>query len=34
VNKKIVVTGSSGFIGYNLSHKLLQDGNEVIGIDS
>ena len=34
MNKKIVVTGSSGFIGYNLSHKLLQDGNEVIGIDS
>lgn len=34
MNKKIVVTGSSGFIGYNLSHKLLKEGIEVIGIDS
>lgn len=30
----ILITGSAGFIGYNLSKKLLQTGNNVIGIDS
>jgi len=32
--KKIIVTGSSGFIGYNLSKRLLKEGHQVIGIDN
>lgn len=32
--KKIVVTGSSGFIGFYLSKKLLETGFKVIGIDN
>jgi len=31
---KIVVTGCSGFIGYNLTKSLLIGGNKVIGIDN
>ena len=31
---KILVTGSSGFIGFHLSAHLLENGNKVIGIDS
>ncbi len=31
---KIIVTGSSGFIGYHLANKLLKAKNIVIGIDS
>ena len=31
---KILVTGSAGFIGNNLSQKLLARGDEVIGIDN
>jgi UDP-glucuronate 4-epimerase len=31
---KIVVTGSAGFIGNALAFRLLQDGHDVIGIDS
>jgi len=31
---KILVTGSSGFIGYHLSAKLLSLGYEVVGIDN
>jgi UDP-glucuronate 4-epimerase len=31
---KIIVTGSAGFIGYNLCKKLLENGNTVIGIDN
>ena len=31
---KIIVTGTAGFIGYSLSKKLLERGNEVIGIDN
>ncbi|MDZ4742637.1 MAG: GDP-mannose 4,6-dehydratase, partial [Verrucomicrobiota bacterium] len=30
---KICVTGAAGFIGSNLTEKLLADGHEVIGID-
>ena len=33
-NKKIIITGSAGFIGFFVSLKLLQKGNEVIGIDN
>ena len=32
--KKIVVTGSAGFIGYSLCEKLLERGDIVIGIDN
>lgn len=32
--KYIVVTGSAGFIGFNLSRKLLDQGYKVIGIDN
>ena len=31
---KIIVTGSSGFIGMNLCIRLLQLRHEVIGIDN
>ena len=31
---KILVTGCAGFIGFHLSKKLLQRGDDVIGIDS
>jgi len=31
---KVLVTGSAGFIGSHLSHKILNDGHEVIGIDN
>lgn len=32
--KKILVTGVAGFIGSNLADRLLQEGYEVIGIDT
>ena len=31
---KILVTGTAGFIGFHLAEKLLERGNEVIGIDN
>ena len=31
---KILVTGSTGFIGYHLTNRLIADGHEVTGIDS
>lgn len=31
---KILVTGSAGFIGSTLSHKLLDRGDEIVGIDN
>ena len=34
MDKKVVVTGCSGFIGYHLSNTLLDDDNTVIGIGS
>ena len=32
--KEIIVTGSAGFIGYSLSIKLLERGENIIGIDN
>ncbi|MGU3473426.1 NAD-dependent epimerase [Paenibacillus sp. D51F] len=32
--RKILITGSSGFIGYHLCEKLLADGYEIVGIDN
>ena len=34
VSKNVLVTGSSGFIGFNLSKRLLNEGHKVTGIDS
>jgi len=34
VNKKILITGSSGFIGFHLSTLLLDKGYQAIGIDN
>ena len=31
---KILITGAAGFIGYHLSKRLLEAGNQVVGIDS
>jgi len=31
---RILVTGIAGFIEYNLAQKLLQRGDEVIGLDN
>ena len=31
---KILVTGAAGFIGFNLSLRLLKDGHDVVGIDN
>ena len=33
-NRKIIVTGSAGFIGYSLCVKLLERGDNIIGIDN
>jgi len=32
--KNILVTGAAGFIGFHLSKRLLDDGNDVVGIDN
>ena len=31
---KILVTGTAGFIGYHLAKKLLERGDEVVGVDN
>lgn len=31
---KVLVTGAAGFIGFNLSRRLLADGCEVVGLDN
>jgi UDP-glucuronate 4-epimerase len=31
---KILITGSAGFIGYSLAQKILQRGDEVVGLDN
>ena len=30
----ILVTGAAGFIGFHLCKKLLEEGNEIVGIDN
>ena len=32
--KKVLVTGSAGFIGFHLSKKLLDNNIEVVGLDN
>lgn len=32
--KKILITGTAGFIGFHLTKKLLERGDEVVGIDN
>lgn len=31
--KKILITGTAGFIGFHLARKLLENGHELIGVD-
>ena len=31
---KYLISGAAGFIGWNLSRRLLHDGNQVVGVDS
>ena len=32
--RKILITGTAGFIGYHFAEKALQRGDEVIGLDN
>jgi UDP-glucuronate 4-epimerase len=32
--RKVLVTGAAGFIGYHLSERLTNDGNDVVGLDN
>ena len=34
MTQKILITGTAGFIGYHLALRLLQRGDEVVGLDS
>ena len=34
MNKKVLVTGSAGFIGFHLTKALLASGLEVVGVDN
>mgnify|MGYP000709690456 FL=1 len=34
INKKILITGSSGFIGFSLASNLLKKGHKILGYDS
>lgn len=33
-NSKILVTGTAGFIGYHLAKRLLERGDEIVGLDN
>jgi UDP-glucuronate 4-epimerase len=32
--KKILITGTAGFIGFHLAKRLLEEGNQVVGLDN
>jgi UDP-glucuronate 4-epimerase len=32
--KKVLITGSAGFVGYHLSQRLLKEGYQILGIDN
>ena len=34
MSKKIIITGSAGFIGFSVCIKLLERGDSIIGIDN
>ena len=34
MNKRVLVTGAAGFIGFHLSKRLLDEGSRVVGIDN
>ena len=34
MSRKILITGTAGFIGYHLAKKLLENGDEVVGLDN
>ena len=34
MSNKILVTGAAGFIGYHVALKLLEQGEDVVGIDN
>ena len=34
ISKEILITGSAGFIGFHLAHRLLLEGYTVVGLDN
>ena len=34
INKKILITGAAGFIGFSLAKDLLRKGYQIYGIDN
>ncbi len=34
MSRRILLTGAAGFLGSHLAHRLLADGNEVLGVDN
>ncbi len=34
MSRRVLVTGAAGFIGYHLSERLLEQGDEVVGLDN
>ena len=34
ISKEILITGSAGFIGFHLAHRLLLDGYTLVGLDN
>jgi len=31
---KILITGTAGFIGYHFANRMVQEGHDVVGLDS